>query len=107
MRLDPETLLDAYAQGAFPMAEPDGQILWYTADPRGVVPLEQDHAAGRIAHRDRHRPAGLTRGRLDRIGHPPRIAELQLDHVPHELTATGSDSTSATPPSTCSMWPLT
>jgi leucyl/phenylalanyl-tRNA--protein transferase len=43
MRLDPETLLDAYAQGAFPMAEPDGQILWYTADPRGVLPLERFH----------------------------------------------------------------
>src|SRR6266566_9060853 len=43
MRLDPETLLDAYAQGAFPMAERDGEILWYTADPRGVLPLERFH----------------------------------------------------------------
>ena len=40
MRLDPETLLDAYAQGAFPMAGEDGRIRWYSADPRGVFPLE-------------------------------------------------------------------
>ena len=38
--LNPETLLSAYAQGAFPMTDPDGVTRWYTADPRGVVPLE-------------------------------------------------------------------
>ena len=41
--LDPETLLSAYAQGAFPMADRDGAIRWYTADPRGVFPLEKFH----------------------------------------------------------------
>ena len=40
--LDPETLLSAYAQGAFPMADRDGTIRWYTADPRGVIPLERE-----------------------------------------------------------------
>ena len=39
-RLDPESLLSAYAQGAFPMADRDGKIRWYTADPRGVIPLD-------------------------------------------------------------------
>ncbi len=38
--LDPETLLSAYAQGAFPMTDSDGVTRWYTADPRGVIPLE-------------------------------------------------------------------
>jgi leucyl/phenylalanyl-tRNA--protein transferase len=38
--LDPETLLSAYAQGAFPMADRDGSVRWYTADPRGVFPLD-------------------------------------------------------------------
>ncbi len=42
-RLDPETLLSAYAQGAFPMADRHGAIRWYTADPRGVIPLDQFH----------------------------------------------------------------
>ncbi|HEX4796512.1 MAG TPA: leucyl/phenylalanyl-tRNA--protein transferase [Humisphaera sp.] len=38
--LDPETLLSAYAQGIFPMADRDGSIRFYTADPRGVIPLD-------------------------------------------------------------------
>ncbi len=38
--LDPETLLSAYAQGAFPMSDRDGIVRWYTADPRGVIPLD-------------------------------------------------------------------
>src|SRR5438034_7495464 len=38
--LDPETLLSAYAQGAFPMADRGGVIRWFTADPRGVFPLD-------------------------------------------------------------------
>jgi leucyl/phenylalanyl-tRNA--protein transferase len=41
--LDPETLLSAYAQGAFPMADRHGVIRWFTADPRGVFPLDQFH----------------------------------------------------------------
>ncbi|HEY7119234.1 MAG TPA: leucyl/phenylalanyl-tRNA--protein transferase [Tepidisphaeraceae bacterium] len=43
MRLDPETLLSAYAQGAFPMTDRDGRIRWYTANPRGVFPLDSFH----------------------------------------------------------------
>jgi len=42
-RLDPETLLSAYAQGVFPMADRDGTIRLYTADPRGVIPLDSFH----------------------------------------------------------------
>jgi len=38
--LDTETLLSAYAQGAFPMTDSDGLTRWYTADPRGVIPVE-------------------------------------------------------------------
>ena len=40
VRLDPETLLTAYAQGVFPMADRAGRVRWYTADPRGVIPLD-------------------------------------------------------------------
>lgn len=43
-RLDPETLLSAYAQGAFPMGDPNGRIRFYTADPRGVIPLSPPDA---------------------------------------------------------------
>ena len=43
-RLDPESLLSAYAQGAFPMADRDGVIRLYTADPRGIIPLDPPDA---------------------------------------------------------------
>ena len=42
-RLDPQTLLSAYAQGVFPMADRAGRIQFYTADPRGIIPLEWFH----------------------------------------------------------------
>jgi leucyl/phenylalanyl-tRNA--protein transferase len=41
--LDPHSLLEAYSQGAFPMTDRDGQTRWYTADPRGIIPLEKFH----------------------------------------------------------------
>jgi len=41
--LDSETLLMAYSQGAFPMTDSDGTTRWYTADPRGILPLESFH----------------------------------------------------------------
>jgi len=41
--LDPQTLLAGYAAGFFPMAERQGTIRWYTADPRGIIPLESFH----------------------------------------------------------------
>ena len=43
VRLDPEILLSAYAQGVFPMADHDGAIRWYTANPRGIIPLDAFH----------------------------------------------------------------
>ncbi|MBN1342364.1 MAG: leucyl/phenylalanyl-tRNA--protein transferase [Phycisphaerae bacterium] len=38
--LAPDILLSAYAQGIFPMAGPDGEIGWYSPDPRAVIPLD-------------------------------------------------------------------
>src|SRR5215212_1304742 len=53
--LDPETLLSAYAQGAFPMGDRDGVIRWYTADPRGVFPLNRFHVPKTLAQVVRQR----------------------------------------------------
>jgi len=40
VELTPELLLNAYCQGAFPMAEGrDGDIAWYCADPRAIQPF--------------------------------------------------------------------
>jgi leucyl/phenylalanyl-tRNA--protein transferase len=47
--LEPETLLVAYSQGAFPMTDRDGTTRWYTADPRGILPLEQFHIPRTLA----------------------------------------------------------
>jgi leucyl/phenylalanyl-tRNA--protein transferase len=52
--LDPETLLNAYAQGAFPMADEDGAVRWYTANPRGVIPLESFRASRSLRAVIRH-----------------------------------------------------
>ncbi|MGB0269752.1 MAG: leucyl/phenylalanyl-tRNA--protein transferase [Bacteroidia bacterium] len=42
MLLTPEILIQAYASGAFPMADPeeDNQIYWHTPQMRGVIPLD-------------------------------------------------------------------
>src|SRR4051812_17904446 len=53
--LDPETLLQAYSQGAFPMTDRDGQTRWYTADPRGILPLEKFHIPHTLAQLVRQR----------------------------------------------------
>jgi leucyl/phenylalanyl-tRNA--protein transferase len=42
-RLTPQVVLHAYQVGAFPMADPDGEIGWYSPDPRCIFPLEQFH----------------------------------------------------------------
>jgi leucyl/phenylalanyl-tRNA---protein transferase len=42
--LRPEILLSAYAQGIFPMADPDsGEIQWFSPDPRAVMDLDDFH----------------------------------------------------------------
>jgi leucyl/phenylalanyl-tRNA--protein transferase len=46
--LDPGTLLSAYAQGLFPMANRAGRIQWYTAEPRGIIPLDKFHIPGTL-----------------------------------------------------------
>lgn len=36
-KLDPALVVQAYAQGIFPMADEDGQINWYAPDPRAIL----------------------------------------------------------------------
>jgi len=45
----PETLLEAYASGWFPMAVAPGEIRWYSPDPRGIIPLDTFHVPRRLA----------------------------------------------------------
>lgn len=41
--LSPYNLINAYRQGIFPMGDENGNINWYEADPRGIVPLDAFH----------------------------------------------------------------
>ena len=38
--LTAEALVYAYASGVFPMAEETGEILWYSPDPRAIIPID-------------------------------------------------------------------
>jgi leucyl/phenylalanyl-tRNA---protein transferase len=46
--LAPSLLTAAYEAGFFPMAMDDGEIRWYSPDPRGILPLDGFHAARRL-----------------------------------------------------------
>jgi leucyl/phenylalanyl-tRNA--protein transferase len=50
-RLTPQLLLDAYAQGLFPMAEQrdSAELYWVSPEKRGVIPLDGFHVPHRLA----------------------------------------------------------
>ena len=47
--IDSQLLVRAYRQGIFPMALEDGEIGWFSPDPRGVLPLDTFHVPARLA----------------------------------------------------------
>jgi leucyl/phenylalanyl-tRNA--protein transferase len=98
--LDPQNLLNAYAEGVFPMADPEGAIGWYTADPRGIIPLEDDAfrvprtlrqllRQGRFQIRINHdfqavmRACMATRSKRTWINEPLIAAYLRLHEIGH------------------------
>ena len=48
--LSPEKLLWAYANGIFPMVS-DGELLWFSPDPRGLLPLDERFHVSRSLRR--------------------------------------------------------
>jgi leucyl/phenylalanyl-tRNA--protein transferase len=44
-----ETLIAAYASGYFPMGMDDGEIGWFSPDPRGILPLDGVHVPRRLS----------------------------------------------------------
>jgi leucyl/phenylalanyl-tRNA---protein transferase len=60
--LDPETLLQAYAMGIFPMAEgrDDAEIHWVDPRRRGILPLEGFHLSRSLARRIRRMALTVT-----------------------------------------------
>ena len=53
VNLNSHLLLNAYSQGIFPMAQPDGAIYWYDPDPRAILPLDSFHVSRSLARRIR------------------------------------------------------
>ncbi|MCB0077737.1 MAG: leucyl/phenylalanyl-tRNA--protein transferase [Anaerolineales bacterium] len=50
MLFPPDLLLNAYVQGYFPMAFPDGEHYWYDPNPRAIMPLDaRFHVTHRLA----------------------------------------------------------
>jgi leucyl/phenylalanyl-tRNA---protein transferase len=43
-----ELLVSAYSSGWFPMAVDEGEIRWYSPDPRGIIPLDAFHVPSRL-----------------------------------------------------------
>jgi leucyl/phenylalanyl-tRNA---protein transferase len=41
--IEPDLLLEAYRLGVFPMALDDGEIRWFSPDPRTILPLDAFH----------------------------------------------------------------
>jgi leucyl/phenylalanyl-tRNA--protein transferase len=41
--IDSEVLLQGYRLGVFPMAMEDGEIEWFSPDPRAILPLDKFH----------------------------------------------------------------
>jgi leucyl/phenylalanyl-tRNA--protein transferase len=47
--IDPALLVRAYREGIFPMAMEDGEIGWFSPDPRGVLPIDGFRVPARLA----------------------------------------------------------
>lgn len=59
--IPPEVLLEAYARGVFPMAD-DGQILWFSPELRGLIPLdERFHISHGLAKTLKRAPFAIRR----------------------------------------------
>jgi len=64
--LSPSLLVAAYESGYFPMAMDDGEIRWYSPDPRGILPLRTFHAPRRLLRVIRSRRFEVTVNRAFR-----------------------------------------
>ena len=48
-KFTPELVLAAYGAGIFPMGGDDGEIRWYSPDPRCIIDLDNFHLSRRLA----------------------------------------------------------
>lgn len=62
-RLDPDLVLDAYRHGLFPWNDADEPVLWWSPDPRALLPLDGLHVSRRLGRTLRDRRWSVTRNR--------------------------------------------
>jgi len=61
--LEPGTVLAAYRHGIFPWPDPDGRLLWWSPDPRAILPLDGFHVSRSLARLRRRGTYRVTRDR--------------------------------------------
>ena len=98
VRLDPKRC-SAYAQGVFPMADRDGVIRLYTADPRGVIPLDGERSTSPARSGNVVRQGGFE----IRINSRFRADHARL-HRAARGTARGSTTSSSPPTPRSTSW---
>ena len=59
--LEPGTVLAAYRQGIFPWPDPEGRLLWWSPDPRAVLPLDGFHESRSLRRLRRQARFRITR----------------------------------------------
>jgi leucyl/phenylalanyl-tRNA--protein transferase len=59
--LEPGTLLMAYRAGIFPWPDESGRLLWWSPDPRAIMPLDGFHESRRLARTRRQGRYRVTR----------------------------------------------
>lgn len=62
-KLDPAWLVDAYSHGIFPWPSGEGQLAWWSPDPRAVIELDQFHISRRLSRTLRSGRFELTMNR--------------------------------------------
>src|SRR5262249_14174234 len=58
--LEPSTLIAAYRAGIFPWPCDEHELLWWSPDPRAILPLDGLHVSRSLARLLRHAPFRVT-----------------------------------------------
>ena len=58
--LEPGTVIDAYRRGIFPWPDPAGRLLWWSPDPRAILPLDGFHESRSLRRVRRRGVFGVT-----------------------------------------------
>ena len=61
--LAPSTILAAYRQGIFPWPDREESLLWWSPDPRAILPLDRFHESRSLRRRRRRGDLEITRNR--------------------------------------------